>query len=132
MDKINEKIYSDLIGSEFKYMARGENGKYDCLGLIYELYKRLSIPLPHQQTVIDKHLRDRALEKGKDMFEKISTVEPGCLIGFRVGSLISHVGMMLDRTRFVHIRKNTRCCIEKITDLKWKKRVIGYYKFRQK
>lgn len=132
MNKIDNNVYQDLIGKEFKYMARGKDNKYDCLGLIYEMHKRLNIPMPEQESIIDKKLRQAAFEKGKDLFTEIPFPEPGCVVGFRIYGIVNHVGIMLDNLRFIHIQRHKRVCIEKISDLKWSKRVEGFYKFSEK
>ncbi len=128
---IKPEIYKDLIGKDFKYMARGPE-EFDCLGLMYEMYKRLDMPMPEQISVIDKRLRQAAFEEGKSMFETVEFPRPGVIVGFRIGGLLNHVGMMLNDLKFIHIQQNKRVCIEKINDLKWGKRVEGFYKFREK
>jgi cell wall-associated NlpC family hydrolase len=132
MNKIDSKIYSDLIGCPFRFHGRDINTGLDCLGLIYVLYERLNVPLPHVKSVIDRKLREAALEEGKNLFVKLEDKEPGCVVGFRVAGIVNHVGMVLDNNRFIHIQKHKRACIERLNDIKWASRIEGFYRFKER
>ncbi len=130
-DNIHFDIYADLIGKEFKFCGRGPE-QYDCLGLMYELHNRLGIELPHQASIIDKQLRSAAMESGKELFDKLEQPISACLIAFRVGGILAHIGMYIGEGKFIHIERKKRVCIEKLNSLVWSKRIEGYYKFKKR
>lgn len=132
MIKIKQEIYKDLIGVEFCYGGRTKEEGLDCLGLCYLMMKRLGIIIPEQVSVIDRHLRSTSLEIGKEMFTRIDKMEPGCIIGFRVCGILNHVAVALDDNRFIHCQNKKRVCIEKVNDLKWSKRVEGFYHLKER
>ena len=126
-------FYYDLIGCEFKFMARGENNKYDCLGLIYELYNRLNLKFPYHISIIDRKLRAAVLEENKKLFIKIDEPEPYCIVGFRVAGIVNHIGMVLENCKtFIHIARKRTVCIERLNSPMYKKRIDGYYRLLKK
>ena len=131
MEKIPIYIYSDLLGKEFRYGGRGPSD-FDCLGLIYEIMKRQGTIMPEQESIIDRHLRGSALEYGKSMFTRIKEPIPGSLVAFNVAGFVGHVATIIDKTKFIHIERNKRVCIEKLRDIKWTKRVEGFYIFGER
>lgn len=131
MIKIKQDIYKDLLGKEFEYGGRGPDS-YDCLGLIYIMMERLNIILPSKVSIIDRHLRSTALEDSRSMFNRIQKMEPGCIVAFNVAGLVAHVAVALDHNRFIHCQNKKRVCIEKVNDLKWSKRVEGFYHLKER
>lgn len=131
MDKLPIYIYSDLIGKDFRYGGRGPSD-FDCLGLCYEIMKRQGTIIKEQESIIDRHLRGCALEIGKNLFTRIEEPIPGSLVAFNVAGIVGHVGIIIDKTRFIHIERSKRVSIEKLRDLKWKRRVEGFYIFGER
>jgi len=129
MNKIDYSIYGDLLGTKFKFGGRTIKEGLDCLGLMYIMCDILEIPLPHQPSVIDRKLRSAAFEKGKEMFVEIDKAEPGCFVCFRMAGIASHIGMMIDNIRFIHVMRSKTVCIEKVNSLVWRDRLEGFYKF---
>ena len=132
MNKLPKELYSDLLGIPFKYNGRTKEEGLDCLGLMLLMCVRLNISMPDHPSVIDRKLREAALEKGKEMFKEIKTPSPGSFVSIRVAGLVAHIGIMLDNIRFLHIQRHKTVCIEKINDLKWKSRLDGFYIFSER
>ncbi len=129
-DKIDIKHYRDLIGVPFKFLGRDKEG-IDCLGLVYEMYNRLNLKLPYTESIIDRKLRSTSLEQHRNLFKELDNPEAGCVIAIRVAGIVCHIGIMLDSIRFIHAERGKRVCIEKISDLKYKTRIEGYFIFKE-
>jgi cell wall-associated NlpC family hydrolase len=55
----------------------------------------------------------------------------GDLIVLRMRGLPFHVGMALDNRHMIHIERGVDSAIENYTGMKWRKRVLGYYRLKQ-
>ena len=52
---------------------------------------------------------------------------PGAVVGLLVYGRLAHVGLMLDRTHFLHAMSGARTVITRLTDPRWSGRVRGFY-----
>lgn len=121
--------YVDLLGKEFEYDGRGPS-KYDCWGLCIELYKRMGKVLPDAVSGRERDKINEQVKEGihKFDFKQVNTPEAGCLVALMIRPpLVSHVGVMLDHYRFVHITEGTNVSVERIDSPLWNKRVRGFY-----
>jgi cell wall-associated NlpC family hydrolase len=118
---------SDLLGKRFQYGARGPEA-YDCYGLCMEIYRRLGKKLPEFGSAVMPSLIDKMVAEGRAAFTEIVMPEPCCLVLFKVRPpYVSHIGVVLeDKTRFIHIMRNTSVCIERLDSAEWKRRIAGY------
>ena len=125
-------IYLDLLGKEFLYGACGPDA-YDCKGLIVELLKREGYTLPAYDSPTDPETQSmRFMERLAIHTEQIDKPEAGCLVMFRiVPRFVSHIGMMLDAYRFIHITKGTRVSVERIDSITWERKVAGFYRMKK-
>lgn len=97
--EIGEKIVKEALtweGTPYKYAGQTKGKGTDCSGLVMSVYQQVAnIKLPRnsaQQADFCKEI------KGKE-------VRPGDLVFFATGSnkkKVSHVGVMIDKKRFVH------------------------------
>ncbi len=127
--------YQDLLGCEFKEHGRGEDRKYDCYGLSMAVLKRVGIELPEFEYVIRHELINNLINKEKESITvKIEKPEPYCLIIFKTHPLFSdHFGVVLDDCKsFIHIRRNSTVCVQRLSDEKWKRLVLEFRKVREK
>jgi len=51
---------------------------------------------------------------------------------FRFGDTETHLGLMVDKNRFIHCEKIINTVIERIDSAKWKKRIEGIYRLKDK
>jgi cell wall-associated NlpC family hydrolase len=97
----------DLIGKPFKRGGRGPES-YDCAGLVVEVLRRRNISLSIPDTPVIEHLQ--ALSMARILRARWVDVEqplPGCVVFFRP----DHVGVILDRWRFIHADQACGVCI---------------------
>ncbi len=122
--------YFDLLGKTFRYGGRGPD-HYDCYGLVMELYRRQGIDLPEYESFADPRLIDAGLSDGRERWVTgIDQPEPGCMVMFRIHPpYVSHIGVMLDSLRFIHIMHKTSVVVERIDSLLWRDKLAGYYRY---
>jgi len=138
--------FTDLIGKTFKYNTFGPND-YDCYGLCQEVCKRGGIDLPDQSKFLELHTpypeyevrgtdRTALVDKCFDAlaktnwFEKLDEPEPFCIIVFKSGPYISgHIGVVIDKNRFIHTYPKKNCCIERLDNPLWQKKIEGFYRY---
>lgn len=117
----------DLIGAPFVYGGRGENGMYDCYGLLLELNKRQGIDLPDYRSPTESRIIAGIFLREKQLWQRCDP-EPGCAVLFRVKNLFCHVGFVLDNDSFIHTwEQSGGVLIERLSD--WESRIEGYYKY---
>lgn len=94
--------YEDLLGLPFERGARGPD-EYDCYGLIIELHRRLGIELPDFESpgsveeiaqIVDRETVER--------WKRVPLRTIGSVLTFRVEGIGAHVGMLIERDRFIH------------------------------
>jgi len=120
----------DLIGQPFN--MQNKQG-YNCYGLCKEICKRAGIFLPEEQPIEDLSLRNDVIERGKHNYIKLNKPEPGCLVTFSLRPpFVTHIGVMLNEIRFIHVMKKRQVCIERIDRPFWQKRLDGFYKYTKK
>ena len=117
----------DLIGQPFD--PENREG-YNCYGLCREVCRRMGIALPERESPADPAERSDYIAASTQVYDKLDGPEPGCLVTFRVHPpYVSHVGVMLDTHRFLHVMKKRHVCIERIDNPFWQKRIDGYYRY---
>lgn len=119
--------HDDLIGAEFEYGGRGPD-RYDCFGLLKEMYRRQGVIIPEQISTDDEGQNQaRILLNASTQWQK-TTQRPGVAVLFRLGRLICHVGFVLDDRYFLHAWEKTGGVTrEKLSD--WTRRIAGFYDY---
>ncbi len=121
-------IINDLIGKPFKNGGRGP-GEYDCYGLCREVYHRLGIELP--QYVIDCYNIPEingAFNQSKVI--RVDKPEQYCIMAIRNNShVVNHFAIYLGNHEFIHALPNIGVCQASIDDLRWKRAIVGYYRW---
>ena len=83
------------MGQPYKWGGTGENGGFDCSGLIRYAFAEHGVELPRRSA--DQAKAGRAVEK------KVEALSPGDILTFaRSGKRVSHVGLYLGDGRFIH------------------------------
>lgn len=150
------RTYSDLIGKGFAPGGRGPL-QFDCYGLVKAVLERNGIPVPDYPSAEDAGMNaslilaalaeseteqaeektteagspTRASRVGVSQWERLSSPEANCVVLFRMDRREgTHVGVMLDGQRFLHALKETGVCVERVDSELWKRRVLGYYRWR--
>jgi len=126
--------FNQYIGLPFKQKGRDRTG-VDCWGLVYLFYKeQFGITLPDYLNEYD-HVRDRRLghlitEQTDIGWHKLDQPAPGDCIVLRLRGLPFHVGIVVDQRRMIHSQIGTEVAIEDYTSIRWKTRVLGFYRLK--
>lgn len=129
-DKIPVTVYIDLLGKDFKYGGRGPD-KFDCYGLAIEIYKRLGIELPEYESFADPEQIDLGMNDGRrNYLQEIPKPEVGCMVMFSIRPpYVSHMGIMLDSNKFIHIMHKSQVSVERTDSLLWANKLAGFYRY---
>jgi cell wall-associated NlpC family hydrolase len=124
------KLFNDLIGKPFTYGGRGPTS-YDCYGLALEVSRRVGIKLPEHASNISPPDIHKSVEEGLGSWQKLDYPEPYCIVVFCiVPPYVSHVGVVLPYSKFIHITSNTCVTIERYDREPWALKVRGFYKWQ--
>lgn len=132
-----KRVNTDIVGNVQKYLGipylhagRTRNG-LDCLGLAALIYHDFDIPFPDDDgrpyspewvyEDPERYLRG-ILRYGK--IAPLNQLEPLDFLYFRIGKYISHSGVAVDPTHFIHVMQNRPVHISPL-DEKWRQRLAG-------
>ena len=103
------------IGTPYRYGGAAPDG-FDCSGLVYYTHKIAGINVP----------RVSSAQKSSARRVSRSSLQPGDLVFFNTGATTSHVGIMIDSTRFVHAPSSGKhVSTSSITDHYWRRNFTG-------
>jgi cell wall-associated NlpC family hydrolase len=80
------------IGTPYRYGGNQPGGGLDCSGLTYFAHRTAGVQIPRNS---------RAQQRGARPV-KVKALRPGDMVFFGQGGVVDHVGLMVDRERFVH------------------------------
>lgn len=136
---LDEFILKGLV-VKFKNKGRSYSG-WDCYGLIFSCYRDvLHTEIP---SFVDDYV-DAGDSKAsrrvindivifqKRNWEKIKNPKPFDVVLFRFGESQTHVGLVIDEKRFIHCEKKINTVVETLDCMKWKKRIEGVYRLKDK
>ena len=126
-------MWSDkYIGIPFLANGRSTDG-LDCWGLVrLILGNEFSIELPSfsdNYNIDDNYRITELVAQYKEGWERKETAEPGDCVLFNILGEPMHIGVMLDSTRFIHVREGSDTVVDSITNTKWERRVEGIYRY---
>jgi len=124
--------YDKYIGLPYLDNGRTETG-VDCWGLARLFYKgEYEIDLPsYTEEYIggsDPHIVE-VVSLYKDNWEDTTTPNIGDLCLFNIFGEPMHVGIFVGDNKFLHCRRGSDSVIESLTNIKWKNRFVGFYKY---
>lgn len=110
----------------------------DCAGLLRLVYKNeLGIDLPdwHGMYNTTQYSHGLELEKiltsmlGENGIEvPLDKIQPFDVLSIRIGRAEMHVGIVVDKTHFLHIVEGDKVLCERINSFKWKQRITGAFR----
>lgn len=121
-------MWRDLLGSGFEYGGRGPT--YDCYGLAIEVWNRMGKELPNQyQSTDDPGVIHERIDGGhKKHLKRLDGPRAGALVLFRiVPPYVSHIGVMVDDHRFIHIMSKRSVTVDRIDNVYFGPKIVGYY-----
>lgn len=108
----------------------------DCWGLVRLIYKEeLDIDLPSfysDYTISDTDRIAELLNQYREGWEQLSLPEEKCVVLFQIMGKVSHIGIMINEKQFIHNRRNQAASVESLDSVKWKNRVVGFFKYNEK
>jgi len=120
----------DLLTAEFEEDGEGPN--YNCWNLCREVYRRAGKVLPrYSEYIAGIAERNNVIQvvKSND-FERIEKPEQLAIVAFRLKPrAITHMGVVIDKNRFIHVRKKTGVAIERLDFGIWSKKIEGFYRY---
>ena len=132
VDKI--KKYMNI---PFKDCGRDFDG-CDCGGLVWLIYKtELGIELPKWNDLYQSTQYSNSLEieqvltsmLGENGIEvPLSQIKPFDVLSIRIGKAEMHVGLVIDKNRFIHIVEGEKVLCERINSVKYKHRITGAFR----
>jgi hypothetical protein len=127
--------YNKYIGLPYQENGRNEQG-IDCWGLARLFYKNeLNIDLPSYSELYDGSYDPKAvaaISYYKDSWTKVTNPEIGDLCLFRIMNELSHVGVYIGNSKFLHSRDGKDSVIESINSPMWFSRLEGFYRYTEK
>jgi len=103
--------YKGWKGTPYRYGGLSKNG-VDCSGFIYQTYKTVfGISLPRSTT--------EQVKQGKRVY--INQLRAGDLIFFKTGRNVNHVGIYLEKGKFVHASSSKGVIVSSMHTGYWKK-----------
>lgn len=129
-----EQSYIELArtftGIGYRHNGQSKEG-VDCLGLIRMFYRKIGMTLPKNdgkeyppdwyQTDPERLLRG-LMDQG--VSAPVSDLKPLDLVYFRIGGAVTHVGVMVDQTHFLHVLIDRVSEITRM-DWAWRRRLVG-------
>lgn len=118
-------------------MGGRERPSVDCWGLVRLIYlENLSIDLPSYSNesigMKTSELRRIAcvMNVGRERWTQVfDPSEYDAVLLKAFGNIASHVGVMIDSDRFIHIMDGTNASIDRISGLSWRNRIEGFYRY---
>ncbi len=136
---LNEFI-TKALNVKFKDKGRDYSG-WDCWGPSHCAYKDiLGVELPSfiddyvnaGDTKASRRVIHDIILSQKHNWESVDKPQALDVVLFRFGDTETHLGLMVDKNRFIHCEKKINTVIERIHSAKWKKRIEGIYRLKDK
>jgi cell wall-associated NlpC family hydrolase len=129
-----DQVVSKYIGIPYAHGGRDLTG-LDCLGLCICIYNEFGINIPNGdgseyppdwfKTDPERYIRG-ILQHGKAV--SVDELKPLDFVYFKMAGIITHAGIMVDYSRFIHVLENRTVCIEWLNS-SWRRRLIGARRF---
>jgi len=121
----------DLLMAEFEEAGEGPN--YNCWNLCREVYRRAERFLPkYSDYIAGIAKRNNLIQivKNSGDFTQIEKPELLAIVAFQLRpKAITHMGVVIDKYRFIHVRKRAGVAIERLDIGKWSKKIEGFYRY---
>lgn len=125
----------NYIGIPFRPDGRDRDG-CDCYGLVCLVYKEMfNINLPLFKGVYCEDTTEnlvrvaRTMAAARNKWKRVDTPKPFDGIMLRTGEYTWHVGVVVDKRRFLHVQRGTESIVDEYTGIEWKDRIDGFYRY---
>ncbi len=118
VNQISEKALTyikKVIGSPYERDCY-DGKSFDCWSLIYWIYKQENIDLPKRmsETWTPRNVRKQVKEWRSDWIKVTSYQYLDVILFSTSGRMATHVGMVLDKTKFIHARSEVGVTVGKL------------------
>ena len=132
-----EQWAGELVKSQITFVPQGRSRSgLDCWGVIWLAYKEcLNLPIPsYTEDYLPEDIDDYDKIRGlfsRDVpgWQKVDLPKPGDVVLMRLRGRPIHVGLVLDKTRMLHIEKDINLCVEYYGNTFWRNRIAAFYRF---
>lgn len=126
----------DYVGLPWKFAGRSRDG-VDCWGLLWLVYRnvagihvasyeRETLDAPEREQIAALLTSDRAKSPWRSIAS--GSEQEFDMAVFRRAGIESHVGIVIDRCRMLHILHGGESCIERFDEGRWKPKLIGFHR----
>ena len=124
-------MFSDLRVVPFLKGGRDSKVGLDCLGLCEEISRRVGEEVPDFPSPDCREDIDEIVQREKGRFERLENAQPFAWVLFAIHPPYeSHIGRVLqDRKHFIHTSAKTGCCVERLDNPFWVKRIKGFFRY---
>lgn len=124
---VTGKSVSDFVGVPYGF--REENG-LDCYQLVIRVLNQVfEKEVPDYPFTGTWKTADDGFTEHKGDFQKVDAPEPGDVVLLKIGMRPIHCGIVVGRDRMLHSLRGTNSCIEKLSSVKWRNRIEGFYRW---
>lgn len=134
MPRLESVSWSDgYLGLPWSAGGRHEAGAgLDCWGLLRMVYEmELGIKLPSfvGHNPCSGKTVAAVMADNMDRWKPVDKPQPFDGVLLRKGQFACHVGVMVDRWRFLHVDEDIESCVERIDSPLWRRRALGNYRY---
>jgi hypothetical protein len=126
--------YNKYIGIPYQEKGRDIAGA-DCWGLTRLIYENeFKITLPSFIQNYNHSDTERIAElfaQYKEGWVNLETPSEGSIVLFRILGHVSHVGVMINATQFIHTRDGQSALIDSLEKPRWRNRISGFYTYSE-
>lgn len=130
-----ELDFNRYIAIPYKSKGRDISG-LDCYGLVrLVLDEQFGVKLPSFDDKYDNEKDIRVQEiiaQQKEGWIQLDKPEIGSVVLFKVLGHEQHVGIVISDSKFLHIREGKDSVVDSLNSTTWKKRIVGYFKYKEK
>ena len=134
-DKLNLDSFDKYKGLMYFKGGHGTREKpgYDCWTLTREFYKNeLGISLPDFSNQGKEANSLEFIESvTKESWEEVQEPKFGDVVCFWIMGRQYHFGVYLGKNLFLHIREGSDSVVESVKSPRWKKRVLGFFRYKE-
>lgn len=127
---------SNYMGYPFKERGRDRKG-LDCWGLVRLVLKeQFDIEAPsyaadYYSVLNEKHI-NHLIQTHLGFWHPVYPSQPGDCILFRLNKSPSHIGIVVSECWMLHILSGDKVSLDRFDSLRWKRRVVGFYRHKDK
>ena len=139
LEALNDEVpnwVSDYMGLTFKERGRDRDG-LDCWGLVrLVLSEQFNVDAPsyaadYYSVNNEQHIF-HLIRTHLGFWHPVYPSQAGDCILLRINKQPSHIGIVVANNWMLHILSNSTVSLERLDSLRWKRRIVGFYRHEEK